>query len=220
MTSCVVLSADRAASRTDKQEGGECCKQYLRAAKGTPMRHTAILKWFWPRPLAGLEREKESSHICHMTAYSRVSCPDHPPRFSMMRPDYYRILELHVGASYIEVKRAYQTALLAAHPDKRRGTDADGRLTVDLVREAFAVLSDPATRADYDRQRAASGSAHSPRPAHVLSLDDWVEERDRWTYACRCGGTFAITEAEMEAGTHLSGCGSCSEVVWVGYELG
>jgi diphthamide biosynthesis protein 4 len=146
---------------------------------------------------------------------------DHHFHFSMTRPDYYRILGLRVGASHIEVKRAYQAALRTAHPDKRRETDAgDGCLTVDLVREAFVALSDPATRADYDRQRVASGCARGPRPAQVLSLDDWVEERDRWTYACRCGGTFVITEAEMEAGTHLCGCGSCSEVVWVGYELG
>jgi diphthamide biosynthesis protein 4 len=139
----------------------------------------------------------------------------------MMRPDYYRILGLDSGASYLDVKRAYQAALLATHPDKRRGTHGlDASLTIDLIREAFAALSNPERRAAYDLEMAASVMSRGPRPAQVLSLNDFVEERDRWTYVCRCGGAFAITEAEMEAGTHLIGCGSCSEAVWVGYELG
>ena len=41
----------------------------------------------------------------------------------------------------------------------------------------------------------------------------------RWTYGCRCGGLYVITEDDMEAGQHLVGCISCSEVLWVGYEL-
>jgi diphthamide biosynthesis protein 4 len=139
---------------------------------------------------------------------------------SMTHPDYYRILGLDTGASYVDVRRAYQATLLAAHPDKQRRTGIDKSLTVDLVREAFAVLGDPVKRADYDRERAALGASRGPRPAQVLSLDDFVEEQERWTYACRCGGTFAIAEAEMEVGTHLIMCGSCSEAIWVGYELG
>jgi diphthamide biosynthesis protein 4 len=139
----------------------------------------------------------------------------------MPHPYYYRILGLDSGASYLDVKRAYQAALLATHPDKRRRTHgSDSSVTIDLVREAFAVLSNPEQRAAYDREMSASTMSRGPRPAQVLSLDEFVEERDRWTYACRCGGAFAITEAEMEAGTHLIGCGSCSEAVWVGYELG
>ena len=36
---------------------------------------------------------------------------------------------------------------------------------------------------------------------------------------CGCGGRYHITEADMERGQHVVGCSSCSEVVWVGYEV-
>lgn len=63
-----------------------------------------------------------------------------------------------------------------------------------------------------------------PRPAQVVSLEEFDEVEGRgedsgeWTYGCRCGGTYRITEADMEKGQHVVGCSSCSEVVWVGYE--
>jgi diphthamide biosynthesis protein 4 len=136
----------------------------------------------------------------------------------MARPDYYDVLRITKNASLADVKRAYQAALLAAHPDKRTGRCTNEGLTIDLVREAFAILSSSVKRAEYDRQLVTRES-RGPRPAQVLSLEDFVEASERWTYACRCGGVFAITEADMDADVHLLGCGSCSEVVWVGYEL-
>jgi len=59
-----------------------------------------------------------------------------------------------------------------------------------------------------------------PRPAQIVSLEEF-EEQDNisWCYECRCGGTYRIREDDLERGQHLVGCGSCSEVVWVGYEL-
>lgn len=45
------------------------------------------------------------------------------------------------------------------------------------------------------------------------------DEEAIWAYSCRCGGTYKIGERELERGVHLAGCGSCSEVVWVGYEV-
>ncbi|KNZ77505.1 Diphthamide biosynthesis protein 4 [Termitomyces sp. J132] len=65
----------------------------------------------------------------------------------------------------------------------------------------------------------------APRPAQVVSLEEFEEamtesEKDSvWRYQCRCGGMYRITAADMENGHHLVGCSSCSEVVWVGYEL-
>ena len=66
-----------------------------------------------------------------------------------------------------------------------------------------------------------SYSAAPPRPAQVVSLEDFdeVEVEESWRYTCRCGGSYLITSTLMDEGEHLIACNSCSEVVWVGYEL-
>lgn len=73
------------------------------------------------------------------------------------------------------------------------------------------------------RQQSASTG---PRPAQVISLEEFKEVPDNvsedegvWQYQCRCGGMYRITSSDMDKGHHLVGCDSCSEVVWVGYEL-
>ena len=54
----------------------------------------------------------------------------------------------------------------------------------------------------------------------ITKLEEFDEESDStWTYPCRCGGTYVATEEMLDSGEHLVGCASCSEVVWVGYEL-
>ncbi len=57
----------------------------------------------------------------------------------------------------------------------------------------------------------------------MISLEDFEEREDGevniWAYPCRCGGRYIVTEEMLDAGQHLVGCASCSEVVWAGYEL-
>jgi diphthamide biosynthesis protein 4 len=142
--------------------------------------------------------------------------------------DFYHILEIQQDASQEEVKRAYHQALLRHHPDKKR---ADSGLTpitipaIDTLREAFQILSSPSSRQIYDQtlKSSLSSSQTPPRPANVVSLDDFQVvprgDSSTWTYTCRCGGTFVISEQLLDEDIHLVGCDCCSEVVWVGYEI-
>ncbi|KAH9926862.1 DnaJ domain-containing protein [Fomitopsis serialis] len=146
-------------------------------------------------------------------------------------PDYYAILSVSPTASAAEIKQAYHKALLLYHPDKhhthqngdhRSSVNVD--VTVALLQRAHQVLASPADRAVYDASRAEAGTKKGPRPAQVVSLEDFNDDEDSagqptWTYACRCGGRYVVTERELEEGQHLVGCVSCSEVVWVGYEV-
>lgn len=54
-------------------------------------------------------------------------------------------------------------------------------------------------------------------------MEEFEEREDAedslWVYPCRCGGQYVVTEQMLDAGQHLVGCASCSEVVWAGYEL-
>ncbi|KAJ7935079.1 DnaJ-domain-containing protein [Mycena leptocephala] len=129
-----------------------------------------------------------------------------------MAVDYYAVLSVAPGASPADIKAAYHRALLAVHPDKNPGSPNPD---IAAIQEAYRVLSSPSLRAQHAQHTPAG-----PRPAQVISLADFDEEQDdKWTHACRCGGAYAITGAEMEGGLHLVPCTSCSEVVWVGYEM-
>ncbi|KAJ6486439.1 hypothetical protein C8R47DRAFT_979490 [Mycena vitilis] len=134
-----------------------------------------------------------------------------------MAVDYYVVLGVPAGASAAEIKAAYHRALLSAHPDKNLSSKPKSNPEIANIQDAYRVLSSPPLRAEHDLKRTPTG----PRPAQVISLEEFEEvpEQDAWTYTCRCGGAYGITGAEMEGGLHLIPCTSCSEVVWVGYEL-
>lgn len=139
--------------------------------------------------------------------------------------DYYTLLHITRSASPNTIKAAYHRALLHLHPDKlRQRADDPVQLTdVGLLHDAFVTLSSPALRTAYDARDELSRTG--PRPAQVVSLDrfDYSEGSDRatstWTLACRCGGKYEVKEDDLERGLHLVGCGDCSEVIWVGYEM-
>lgn len=143
-------------------------------------------------------------------------------------------MSISPSASTNEVKVAYHAALLRNHPDKR--PDVLGRavanadtIDIDLLKQAYITLSSSDSRASYDANLARR--PQGPRPAQVVSLEEFTEvdipfdnshfpsTGITWTYKCRCGGKYTITEKEMEDDRHLVGCNSCSEVVWVGYQV-
>jgi len=144
--------------------------------------------------------------------------------------DYYTLLRISRSASPNAIKDAYHRALLRAHPDKirQRADDPAQLADVGLLHDAFVTLSSTTLRSAYDAQGIRSGRT-DPRPAQVVSLElfecsdlegpDGGARSTCWTFTCRCGGKYEVTEDHLERGLHLVGCGSCSEVIWVGYEV-
>jgi len=64
--------------------------------------------------------------------------------------DYYAILGVDRKASTEEIKRAYRKLALRYHPDKNPG-NKEAEEKFKQINEAYAVLSDPERRANYDR---------------------------------------------------------------------
>ena len=80
-------------------------------------------------------------------------------------PDPYLVLGVSPTATQAEITHAYRTRLRAHHPDTRHppaSQTADDDLRQVLA--AYALLRDPARRADYDRAtaHAATPPPHSP----------------------------------------------------------
>ncbi len=140
---------------------------------------------------------------------------DYPPHV-----DFYKVLAIARTSSANEIKAAYYRALITHHPDKNISKPAAVHITT--IKEAYEVLSSPSSRARYDAQLQRKPASLDPRPAQVISLEEFEEDpadEAAWTHCCRCGGVYRISETEMENGTHLIGCNGCSELVWVGFEL-
>jgi len=73
--------------------------------------------------------------------------------------DFYAVLGLAQGASAADVKKAYRKLARAHHPDANPG-DAGAERRFKEVGEAYAVLSDPEQRQQYDAIRSmARGGA-------------------------------------------------------------
>src|SRR3989338_1688727 len=64
--------------------------------------------------------------------------------------DYYEVLGLSRTASAEEIKKAYRKLALKHHPDRNKGNkEAEERFKE--AAEAYAILSDPDKRAQYDQ---------------------------------------------------------------------
>lgn len=64
--------------------------------------------------------------------------------------DYYDVLGITKGASADEIKKAYRTLAKKYHPDMNPG-DKEAEAKFKEVNEAYAVLSDPEKKAQYDQ---------------------------------------------------------------------
>ncbi len=80
--------------------------------------------------------------------------------------DYYASLGIAADAGHAELRRAWRRLALQWHPD-RAGSAATA--TFQKIQAAYAVLSDPMSRAAYDRRHARIPVVRGRTPAVMLS---------------------------------------------------
>lgn len=71
-----------------------------------------------------------------------------------MSDDYYKILNIDKTASAAEIKKAYRKLAIKYHPDKTKG-DKASEDKFKKISEAYAVLSDPEKKQQYDTYGSA-----------------------------------------------------------------
>jgi len=77
-----------------------------------------------------------------------MACTDVQPYRKHDLLGYYKLLELSPNATASEIRRAYYTLALKYHPDKNATAEAE--VMFKAVVQAYAVLSDPEARKEYD----------------------------------------------------------------------
>ncbi|MDH3996466.1 MAG: DnaJ domain-containing protein, partial [Desulfobulbaceae bacterium] len=63
--------------------------------------------------------------------------------------DYYEVLGIKKDSSAQDIKKAYRKLAMKYHPDRNKG-DKEAEEKFKKLSEAYAVLSDPEKRKEYD----------------------------------------------------------------------
>ncbi|MEV6924502.1 J domain-containing protein [Dactylosporangium sp. NPDC051485] len=125
-----------------------------------------------------------------------------------MADDYYRILGVPRTATADEIQRAYRTLARRSHPDVNKEPGAEERFK--QITEAYHVLSDPGSRAKYDRfgaqwrqvpedfetRRHAGASAGPRRSSSFVDID--LEDLLGSVFGGGRGGPVPGADAEAE----------------------
>ncbi|XP_069019328.1 dnaJ homolog subfamily C member 24 isoform X1 [Embiotoca jacksoni] len=114
--------------------------------------------------------------------------------------DLYAVLGAGPSDSVQQLRHRYQQLALQYHPD-RLGADCSSESTVEKFVEvdaAWKILGDPTRRRQYDLQRRAQELKQDWPVDSTVCLQDmsWDEDECLYTYCCRCGGGFSVTEEE------------------------
>jgi len=91
--------------------------------------------------------------------------------------DYYEVLGIGQDADQHQIKEAYRKLALKYHPDRNRDNPAAAE-KMKALNEAYAVLSDPGKRKQYDSLRSRYGEDAYSRFRQSFSEQDIFSESD------------------------------------------
>lgn len=118
--------------------------------------------------------------------------------------DYYAVLGVHRNATAEEIKRAYRQQIARYHPDRFATASPEEQARASRraqrINQAYATLSDFATRTAYNRKLGqASPHPHAPPAAPAQPRDHLAE-------------LYAQARAHLEAGRHLQAAATLREI--------
>ena len=107
----------------------------------------------------------------------------------------YEVLGVSPSATAEEIRAAYRRLTLAYHPDRNPAPQAGHWMA--QINRAYAILSDPAQRAAYDRQQQAGARVRCPSCTNGIATRGYDGRRIRCPI---CLGRGTISREEAAAG--------------------
>lgn len=95
----------------------------------------------------------------------------------MSQEGYYERLGLTKDVEQSQIKEAYRKLAFQYHPDRNPGDEVCAE-KMKTINEAYAVLSNPEKRAEYDRMRTMFGSQAHDRFRNAYSTEDLFRGSD------------------------------------------
>ncbi|KAL1918757.1 uncharacterized protein VTP21DRAFT_2779 [Calcarisporiella thermophila] len=134
---------------------------------------------------------------------------------------HYELLQVPETATAAQIKQQFQKLILKHHPDKQTDIHSQSSDWSQRILEAYDILRRPETRTAYDAELKAKKSKELGIINGEIDLDEMMydETEDLYTYTCRCGGLYTITEEDMEIGAEIVQCSSCSLRMRILYEI-
>lgn len=130
---------------------------------------------------------------------------------------HYDTLCISPTATEEEIRQAYKSLLLAVHPDKRVSDGNASVIRVSMIQEAYAVLKNRDSRAQYDLElrwkQVYEDQAEVFDRIHVSDMEGIGGDGSILRYPCRCGDVFEVEGsllADKENHEYIVGCSSCS----------
>ena len=92
-----------------------------------------------------------------------------------MSKDYYKILRVDKGASIDDIKKSYRKLAIKYHPDTNSG-DKEAEAKFKEISEAYAVLSDPDKKAQYDMYGESKAGGYTRHSRSQAGFEDIFKE--------------------------------------------
>ncbi|KAF2069699.1 hypothetical protein CYY_008985 [Polysphondylium violaceum] len=146
--------------------------------------------------------------------------------------NYYEILNVQQNADYKEIKKSFSALILQYHPDKNNSNSNSSGSTLDdkdknkylEIQKAWEVLRDDDKRKQYDSELLEQGR-QKYSVSDEVDIDDMelvMDEEDGcdyYSYPCRCGSKYTITEDDLLDNLDIAWCTGCSLTIRVLYNL-
>lgn len=108
--------------------------------------------------------------------------------------DYYKILQIHPEASLEVMNNAYRTLVRQYHPDLfHTQRKAAMNEKMQKINEAYQVLSNAVTRAEYDKKYAANGTINTSAGVATRPLSHTLKRMLLWSLGTFVIGKFLLT---------------------------